>query len=334
MTFRPARWLPGGHAPTVFASLSRPPALPAPRRERWDTPDGDFIDVDRHGDLTAPTVIVLHGLEGSSRRGYVLRLAAALLDRGLATAAVNFRGCSGEMNRRPRLYHSGETSDLDFAARRLAAERPGRPLGVAGFSLGGNVATKWLGERGDGLPPELRAGAVISVPFDLAGSAVAMDRGGFWPFIYRERFLRTLRAKAVEKARQFPGCLDLRAVLAARTFQAFDDVATAPLHGFAGARDYWERSSSGPFLTGVRRPLLALAAADDPIAPVAPRFTSAAAANPAVQLELVAGGGHVGFVEGPPWAPRFWAERRTAEFLGGHLGAQPRPGQAPGRRVA
>jgi len=315
--FKPARWLPGPNAQTVFANLWRPPTGLRPRRERWELPDGDFLDVDRHGDPEGPTVVVLHGLEGSSRAPYVKRLLVALRGHGLSAAAVNFRGCSGAMNRLPRLYHSGETGDLDAVVRRLAAERPGRPLAVAGFSLGGNVAAKWLGEQGAELPAEVRAGAVVSVPFDLSACAAAIDGPGFWPMVYRERFLRMLRRKALAKAQAFPGRIDLAAVSRIRTFADFDEQVTAPLHGFAGARDYWARSSSGPFLAGVRVPLLSLSAADDPMVP--PSSLPRAGASPQVTVEITPGGGHVGFVAGPPWAFRFHAERRAGEFLAGVL---------------
>jgi predicted alpha/beta-fold hydrolase len=190
---------------------------------------------------------------------------------------------------------------------------------VAGFSLGGNVAAKWLGERGADLPAEVRAGAVISVPFDLAACARALDGPGFWPLVYRERFLRMLRRKAVAKAQRFPGLLDATAVRAARTFREFDDRATAPLHGFADAGDYWSRCSAGRFLPGVRRPLLALAAADDPMVPAGALPRAEVRANPAVELQVLPGGGHVGFVAGPPWSFRFWAEGRAAEFLAARL---------------
>jgi len=323
VSFDPARWLPGPNAQTVFANLWRPPTGLRPRRERWELPDGDFLDVDRHGDPAGPTVVVLHGLEGSSRAPYVKRLLVALRALGLPALALNFRGCSGEPNRLPRLYHSGETGDLAAVVRRLAEERPGRPLAVAGFSLGGNVAAKWLGERGAALPPEVRGGAVISVPFDLAACAAAIDGPGFWPFVYRERFLRMLRRKALAKARRFPGLLDAAAVRRIRTFAAFDEQVTAPLHGFAGARDYWARSSSGPWLAGVRVPLLALSAADDPLVPAA--SLPPPPANPEVTVEVTPGGGHVGFVAGPPWAFRFQAERRAAAFLAAALGGLPAP---------
>jgi predicted alpha/beta-fold hydrolase len=312
---------------TVFASVARPFPRPPGARERWELPDGDFLDVDRfepqarraqgQPDEAAPppVLIVCHGLEGSSRAPYVRGLVALALRRGLAAAAVNFRGCSGEPNRLARNYHSGETGDLAHVVGRLAGERPGRPLVLAGFSLGGNVVAKWLGERGDDLPPEVRGGAVISVPFDLERSARAMDAPGFWSFVYRERFMRRLRAKAAEKARRFPGAFDAAAAARARTFAEFDGAVTAPVFGFASAADYWRRSSSGPLLGGVRRPLLALSSLDDPIVPADTIPVAAARANPAISLETTAAGGHVAFVAGSPFWPSFWAERRAADFL-------------------
>lgn len=320
--YLPARWLPGAHAMTVFASVAR--VFPRPRglRERWELPDGDFLDVDRYAPRAggdAPVVVVLHGLEGSSRAPYVRGLVALLLARGMAAIAVNFRGCSGEMNRLLRIYHSGETTDLDHVVRRLAAERPGRPLGVAGFSLGGNVAAKYLGERGDDLVPELRAGAVISPPFDLARSAQAIDGPGFWNRVYRERFLRRLRRRAFAKLRQFPGALDASAIQAATSFAAFDAHVTAPVHGFRSAEEYWTLSSCGRYLGGVRRPLLAIASLDDPIVPGDTVPRAAIAANPNVALEVTEAGGHVAFVSGSPFWPSFWAERRAVEFLAERL---------------
>lgn len=320
--YLPARWLPGAHAMTVFASVARVLPRPRARRERWELPDGDFLDVDWYGpprearpESTAPVLIVLHGLEGSSRASYVRGIVALALSRGLAPLALNFRGCSGEMNRLPRLYHSGETSDLDHVVRRLAAERPGRPIGVVGFSLGGNVAAKYLGERGEDLPPELRAGAVISAPFDLLRSAKAIDGPGFWNRVYRERFLRRLRRKARLKLAQHPGWVDPAVIPAATTFSAFDDRITAPVHGFANAEDYWARSSAARYLHGVRRPLLAIAAKDDPIVPGDTLPFEEARANPNVSLEVTEAGGHVAFVAGWLFWPSFWAERRAVDFL-------------------
>jgi predicted alpha/beta-fold hydrolase len=301
---------------TVFASVARPRPRPAWRRERWELPDGDFLDVDRldASQPAAPVALLCHGLEGSSTAAYVRGLAAALDARGVGVAALNFRGCSGEPNRLPRFYHSGETGDLAFAVDRLAAERPGRPILLAGFSLGGNVVVKYLGERGEAVRSEVLRAAVVSVPWDLARSARAIDGVGPMAWVYRERFLRRLRAKVEEKARRFPAALDAPAARRSRTVVAFDDAVTAPLHGFATADDYYARCSAGRFVREVRVPLLALAALDDPMVPrdclPPPSILPAA-----MTLEATARGGHVGFVEGAPWRPRFWAEARVAEFL-------------------
>ncbi len=321
MSYLPARWLPGAHAMTVFASVARFLPRPPSSRERWELPDGDFLDVDRFAPPAAtavedpPLLVVCHGLEGSSRAPYVRGLVALALSRGLAVLALNFRSCSGETNRLPRFYHSGETGDLAHAVERLAGERPGRPILVAGFSLGGNVVVKYLGERGDGLPPEVRGAAVVSVPFDLERSARAVDGPGFWSWVYRERFMRRLRRKAAEKARRFPGAFDAARAARARTFAEFDAVVTAPLHGFPSAEAYWRTSSAGRFLAGVRRPLLALSSLDDPIVPAESIPVAEARANPHVTLETVRAGGHVAFVSGWPFRPSFWAERRAVEFL-------------------
>ena len=321
--FTPAAWLPGPNLQTVFARMARPWPRPEARRERWELPDGDFLDVDRFAGAPpgAPLLLVCHGLEGSSRAPYVRGLVALALRRGLAAAALNFRGCSGEMNRLPRFYHSGETEDLAYAVGRLAGERPGRPLCLGGFSLGGNVVAKYLAERGQAAPSQLVAAAVISAPFDLAACARAVDGPGFWAAVYRRRFLRTLREKALRKARAFDGLLDAGRVRAVRTFAGFDEAVTAPLHGFASAADYWARASSGRLLGRVRRPLLAISAADDPIVPAASLPLEAARGNPLVTLEVVPAGGHAGFVAGPPWRPRYWAEERAVEFLARASGA-------------
>jgi hypothetical protein len=308
---------------TVFASVARVFPRPGGRRERWELPDGDFLDLDRYAPVPkdgtdpsgAPVVVVCHGLEGSSRAPYVRGLVAMALSRGLAALALNFRGCSGETNRLARFYHSGETGDLALVVERLAAERAGRPVLLAGFSLGGNVVVKYLGERGDGLPAEVRGGAAISVPFDLAACAGAIDGPGFWSTVYRERFMRRLRRKAAEKARRFPGAFDAAAAARARTFAEFDETVTAPLHGFPSAGAYWDACSARRFLAGVRRPLLALSSLDDPIVPASAIPLEAARANPAVTLETTHAGGHVAFVGGWPFWPSFWAERRGADFL-------------------
>ncbi len=324
MTYSPARWLPGPHAQTIWSSLGRRPIRLASRLERLELPDGDFVDLERLDGpaKSAPVLVVCHGLEGSSRAPYVRGLIREARARGFSAVALNFRGCSGEPNRLPRFYHSGDTGDLSFLVERLRAEQPGRRVALAGFSLGGNVVAKYLAEGGDALPVEVVAAAVISVPFDLARCAAAIDGRGPMSLVYRERFLRRLRAKAAAKARRFPGAADWAAVRAARTFADFDERLTAPLHGFASAADYWSRSSSGPLLGHVRRPLLSLSAADDPIAPGAFRAVEAARENPALTLLVVPAGGHVGFVAGPPWRPSFWAEAEAARWLAERTGLE------------
>lgn len=316
------RWLTGRHAQTVWGSLVRLPVRVPTRRERWELPDGDFIDVDRVAarEPDGPVVIICHGLEGSSRAGYVRGLIAELSARGCGAAALNFRGCSGEPNRLPRFYHSGDTGDLAFAVDKLIAEQPKRALALAGFSLGGNVVAKYLGERGDAAPAQIRAAAVVSVPFDLARCAVALDGNDLMARVYRRRFLVRLRKKLQLKASRFPSLVvNLDRAFAAQSFADFDELVTAPLHGFAGAADYWARSSSGPLLDKIRRPLLILAAEDDPFVPLDAMPGAAAKANPMLTLEVSKQGGHVAFVEGMPWKPRRFAERRVSEFLSNAL---------------
>jgi uncharacterized protein len=324
--FRRARWLPGRHLQTLFGPLLRR-RLPLPLvRERWELPDGDFVDADVLDPLeqpsrlqTRPVLIVLHGLEGSSEAAYVRGLLAQGRARGFRSYALNFRSCSGEPNRLPRSYHSGETRDLDEAVRRVRAANPGAPLVLCGFSLGGNVLVKWLGEEGDGVPPEVRAAAAISTPFDLALCARALDGPGLMSFVYRARFLRTLKRKALAKARRFPDALDASRVPALRTLLAFDEIVTAPLHGFRDARDYYARSSSAAFLARVRVPLLLLSAEDDPFVPPSALPIEAARRNPLITLEIMREGGHVGFVAGSLLRPRYYAEERAASFLAARL---------------
>jgi predicted alpha/beta-fold hydrolase len=313
--FEPLRWLRGPHGQTVFGTLlRRAPRLPL-RRERWELSDGDFLDVERlDGPREAPLLIVLHGLEGSASSHYVRGLLARAWDRGWRGMAVNFRSCSAEPNRLLRSYHSGETGDLGEAVQRARSESPGAPLLLAGCSLGGNVVVKWLGEQGDAA--QVQAAVALSVPFDLELCARSLDAPGAMAFVYRTRFLRTLKRKALEKAQRFPQ-IDAVRVRAARTLREFDEAVTAPVHGFAGAQDYWAQSSSGPFVPRVRVPLLLVSAEDDPFIPAECLPRAAAAANPCVTLEVCRSGGHLGFVAGPhlPW---FWAEWRAVEFLASH----------------
>jgi predicted alpha/beta-fold hydrolase len=316
--FRPAWWGTNRHVQTIWGPLFRQGRLPF-RRERIDTDDGDFLDldwIDAPAGSGAPLLLVLHGLEGSSRSHYVQGLLAGARARGWRGVALHFRSCSGELNRRPRFYHSGDTGDLDAVVRRLVAGEPALRIGVAGVSIGGNVLLKWLGEQGSRAPAAVVAGVAISVPFDLAACANLLDRG-FPKLVYTANFMRTMRRKVVEKARVHPGFVDVAAARRARTFAAYDRAVTAPLFGFAGAEDYWRRASSRPYLAAIERPTLLLNARDDPFIPP-DSLPKATDLSPHVRLVVTERGGHVGFIEGRwPWRCTSWAERHALDFLGG-----------------
>ncbi|HZV02841.1 MAG TPA: alpha/beta fold hydrolase [Planctomycetota bacterium] len=313
--FSPARFLAGPHAQTIYANLLRRIGPLQTYRERLELEDGDFLDVDvAPAGPGSPWVLVLHGLEGSSQAPYVRGLARALVARGIEACLLNYRGCSGEDNRLLRSYHSGETKDVLVAWQRLAATRASRACGLAGFSIGANLTMKLLGEMGEAAPP-FELAVAISPPFDLAPTAKHLDR--LAGFVYRERLLATLRQKALAKIVRFPGVVSDRDVRRARTFTDFDERFTAPVHGFANAAEYWAKSSGGRYLDGVARDLLIVAAEDDPFFP--PGYVPLALRNErkmgTVELVLARGGGHVGFVSGSAFAPRFWAEELAASRL-------------------
>jgi predicted alpha/beta-fold hydrolase len=320
--FRPAPGLAGAHRQTVAGRVLRRPAPPPFRRERIELPDGDFVDLDFPPSpaAAAPLVLLLHGLEGSARRGYAINTYRELAVRGLAAVGLNFRSCSGEPNRAARLYHSGETEDIRFIARLLRERFAAVPRAAVGFSLGGNALLKFLGEEGEAGGQWFSAAAAVSVPYDLAAGADALDRSVMGRF-YARRFVRSLVAKAEARAELLARHCDLDRVRRARSFREFDDAATAPIHGFQGADDYYARCSSAGFLARIRVPTLLLHAADDPFLPASHFPRRAAAANPLLQPVLTQRGGHVGFVGGWPWRPRFWAEAQVAGFLAAQLAA-------------
>jgi predicted alpha/beta-fold hydrolase len=313
--FRPPWWARNGHVQTIWGPLFRSDA-PALRRERLLTPDGDFVDLDwlyRDGDADGgPRLLVLHGLEGSSRSHYVSGLLRVGRAAGWRGVVLNFRSCSGELNRLPRFYHSGETGDLAWVVRTLVERAPGVPIGAVGVSLGGNVLLKWLGEVGEAAPTELRGAVGISVPFDVAASARVLDRG-VRRLVYAANFLRTMRSKVIEKARRYPGFVDVAATLRARTFAQYDRIVTAPLNGFRDEVDYWTRSSSGPYVARIRRPTLLIGAHDDPIVP-GRTLPDPRDLPQDVRAEFTPRGGHAGFLEGRwPWRARSGAVRRAVD---------------------
>lgn len=321
--FRAAWWLPGAHAQTIGGRLLRRRLRAPLRRERLETPDGDFVDLDfapepRRG-RAAPLAVVLHGLEGGSHSGYVLATVRALAERGIRGVVLNFRSCSGEMNRLPRFYHAGDTGDLALVLDELQRRDPGVPIAAVGFSLGGNVLLKYLGERGAGAAERVRAAVAVSVPFDLAAGAGKLEHG--MGRVYTSYFMRNLLKKSRSKGEQLRPACDPSRLQAARTLRDFDDAATAPLHGFRDASHYYAESSSSRFLAGIRVPTLLLHSVDDPFLPTGSVPRRAMIENPFLLDGITGRGGHVGFVSGAPWAPVFWAEREAARFLDVHLSA-------------
>jgi len=317
--YRAPAWLPGGHLQTIYpATCIKKPAV-AFRRERWDTPCGqDFIDVDLVDGASAdvPCVMLFHGLEGSSNSHYARALMAAVQARGWHGAIPHFRGCSGEANLAPRFYHSGDAEELDWIIRRLRPRYAG-PFYVAGVSLGGNALLRWLGEQGHGAEI-VDAAAAISAPLDLAAGGAALSRG--MNRIYTRMFLETLKPKALAKLERFPGLFDRAQLLAATDLYSFDNVVTAPLHGYRDTDDYWHRASARHVLNDITVPTLVLNARNDPFLPGRHLPTSASFA---VTLEYPDTGGHVGFPTGPFPGRIDWLARRILGFFDARAGTQP-----------
>lgn len=320
--FTPAPWLADPHLQTVWGPATRPRDAVALRRERLSAPDGEILRLDHlDGPARTPRVLLLHGLEGSSRSVYIQGLLVGIARLGWRATVLNFRSCALEgIPPRPapvtcaRLYHSGETGDLGHVVRHLVAEEPGGALFAVGFSLGGNVLLKWLGESGADAP--LRAAATISVPFDLGAGARHTEQG-LRP-LYVWNFLRTLRTKTQNVVRRFPEAasrIDLRRALKASSFRTFDEAANAPLHGFLGADDYYSRCSSLGFLDRVTVPSLCLNSIDDPFLPGEVLRRAADVASLSVRLVTTSAGGHVGFVGRSPSGLRYWAEEQVLEWL-------------------
>lgn len=321
--FRPAFWARSGFLQTVAAAYGRRARARDFVLQRWTLPDGDFVRM--HFALAtpeAPLVLLLHGLEGSRDSGYVRALLQAVRRAGWSFAVLEFRSCGGELNRLRRSYHSGETSDLGYVIERLRAAAPERAIYPVGYSLGGNVLLKWLGECCELVPEQVVAAAAVSAPYDLGVAARQCDAryGG----LFTRHFLRTLVPKALAKGQQFPGLLDLAAVRRCRTFEGFDNLVTAPLHGFRDAEDYWRRSSCSQYLATVRVPVLLVGAEDDPLVPGAVLPHAEVKASPWLVPQFSPRGGHCAFVCGgmPGW-PRRWAEAQVQRFFALHEAWRP-----------
>ena len=321
LPYRAPRWLPGGHAQTIHAAtwVPRPPVTFW--RDRWETPDFDFIELDWvENNATelkldqpdeSPLVVLFHGLEGDSNSHYARSLMHAVSARGWRGVVVHFRGCGGEVNRLPRAYHSGDGDEIDWILRRFRSMRSS-PIYVVGVSLGGNALLKWLGQQGEKASAVVSRAAAISAPVDLAAAGDALGRG--FNMLYTRRFLSTMKSKTLAKMKRYPALCDRRLMTAARTLREFDDLVTAPLHGFDGVDDYYARASSKPYLRKITVPTLMLNARNDPFLPA--RFLpTAQQVSPHVELETPATGGHVGFVTGSFPGTIDWLPQRLLQFF-------------------
>ena len=299
---------------TIYASLFAPKPRVIYRRERWELADGDFLDLDWvDGAPDKPLLALFHGLEGSSQGHYALALMDALRQKGWSGVAVNFRGCSGTPNRLPRAYHSGDSAEIKMVLNYLKARGGEQKLYAAGISLGANALLKWLGESGLEAQQLLAGAAAISAPIDLARAGMRLDQG-FNRYSYTRHFLRTLRRKTQFKitAHHLPiSAQDLRS---AKTLYAFDDLYTAPIHGYRNTDDYWQRASSKPWLNSITVPTLIVHAQNDPFLP-ASTYLEDAQLSPSITLELPRDGGHVGFVSGPFPGKLNWLPNRVLNFF-------------------
>jgi uncharacterized protein len=310
-------WLPGGNLQTIWPALfarRRFGPRAAYRRERWLTPDGDFLDIDRQsgGSPGQPLLVLFHGLEGSSRSHYAEAFADFARERRLGYAVPHFRGCSGELNHAPRAYHSGDHEEIGWVLERLRAEHRG-PLLAVGVSLGGNALLRWAAEAGGQAGRTVDAVAAVCSPVDLAAGSAAIGRG-FNRLVYTNMFLRSMRPKALAKLKQHPGLFDGARLMAARDLYEFDDAFTAPVHGFRNAEDYYARASAKPHLHRIRIPALVLNARNDPFVPPA-SLPSRREVGTHVMLWQPGEGGHVGFPDGAVPAH----VRRMPDEVGGWL---------------
>lgn len=312
-SFNPAWWLRNPHLQTIWpVILKRRIKGLVLERERVELPDGDFIDLDWAGrEKSGPLTIILHGFEGSIDSHYAKGMLLKIQEQGWRGVFMHFRGCSGEPNRLPRGYHSGETTDIAYIVEQIHQREPDTSLSAIGYSLGGNVLLKWLGETQHANP--LKAAISISVPFELLKASMRLQQG--FSRFYQWYFLRSLRKRLAHKFRYVPATINPELFFSARTINEFDNHYTAPLFGFENAEHYYAESSSRAYLRHIKVPTLLLQAKDDPfMSPeVIPAFDELA---PCVKLELMQSGGHVGFVAGKyPWRPEYWLEQRIPEFL-------------------
>ena len=335
LPYRAPSWLPGGHLQTIYPALFVPKPAVVYRRERWDTPDGDFIDVDFvDGEPGRPLMVLFHGLEGSSDSHYARAMMATAASMGWSGAVPHFRGCSGEINLAPRFYHSGDAEEIDWIMRRLASCAQTIAAGklyAVGISLGGNALLRWLGEFQHDAEI-VDAACAISAPLDLAGGGAALGKG--FNRLYAQNFLRTMRTKSLAKLEQFPTLFDRERLMQARDLYTFDNIVTAPLHGFRDTDDYWHRASAKHVLGDITVPTLVLNARNDPFLPAQHLPLTAA---PPVRLAYPEHGGHVGFLSARPIGPAGmlgWLPQQAINFLQGARDMPQNRGEAAVRSVS
>jgi hypothetical protein len=312
-TYRAPRWLPGGHLQTIYPYLFRRLPLPPLRRERWETPDADFVEVDwLDGRADAPLVALFHGLEGCSRSHYARALLRAVHARGWRAVVPHFRGCGGEPNRLARAYHSGDHAEIDWMLRKLARASPAAPRFALGISLGGNALLKWLARERHAAAQVVTRAAAVSAPLDLSTAGRLLGRG--FNRVYTWNFLKSLKRKSLAKLRRYPDLYPARAVARARDLYEFDNLVTAPLHGFKDTDDYWTRASSKPDLVHIALPTLIVHARNDPFLPGV-HLPPAGTLPACITLEAPAEGGHAGFVSGRFPGSMDWLPARVLAFF-------------------
>jgi uncharacterized protein len=313
--FEPPFWLKNAHLQTIGARYLRRISLPPMETEHWETPDDDFLQVHKRiNDPAKPIVLMLHGLEGCVQSSYMIGLINQLDKIGWNAITMDFRSCGGPINRAKRLYHSGETTDTAFMVQRISELYPDTPIYITGYSLGGNVTGKWLGDLGDDAPENVKGTAIISPPYQPVESGKHMD--STISRLYVLHFLRMLIPKAIEKEAQYPGTLDLEKIKASRTFAQFDTHGTAVLHGFKDSHDYYTKVGCGQVLHNIRRPTMLLSATDDPFNPGHTQPYETAEKSPWLYPQFMPQGGHVGFVRKQgTFGLGYWAEEQIIRFF-------------------
>ena len=308
-TYQRPKYLFNGHLETVYPAIFRKLELIPTQKERIETHDGDFLEIDWHQRGNSKLVVISHGLEGNSSRAYILGMAKEALNNGFDVLAWNYRGCGEELNRKAIFYHSGATYDLDTIIQH--ASKKYEEIFLIGFSLGGNLTLKYLGEKRE-RTPKIKKGVAISVPIDLGSSCDQISKTAFG--LYTKRFLKTLRQKVEKKAKLFPAEFDLAKFSTIQTLRDFDDTFTGPLHGFGDAEEYYQTNSSLQFLSGISIPTLVLNAKNDPF--LSPSCYPIELANKLdeVYFEFPMHGGHVGFMSADS-EKRLYSESRAVEFI-------------------